>query len=173
MLEPGFLVVAPAAQVPSWVSITALVVSILSALFTGISLILTYQRDRREKERDRKKVNIVSSIDNHFIAIGTGISTPVYRCTMTNIGVPGVEIRRVGLRSHRSAGVEIPLELAHGEERRALAQGDSQIWEKDLKELQASFSGSGSLKVVAVATDTVGDQYVQDTSKSLPIPLGD
>ena len=92
---------------------------------------------------------------------------------MTNIGVPGVEIQRVGLRSHGTASVEIPLELADGEERRALAQGDSQVWEKDLKELQTSLSGSGNLRVVAVATDTVGNQYVQNTSKSLPMPLGD
>ena len=76
MPEPSFVVLAPVTQVPAWVPITALVVSILSALFTGISLLLTYQRDQREKERDRKKVDIVSSIEDHFIAIGEGISTP-------------------------------------------------------------------------------------------------
>ena len=102
-----------------------------------------------------------------------GIGVTYYRCTVTNISVLGVKIKRVGLRSHGSAGAEIPLELASGEVERLLGQGDSQVWEKPLYELRtAAISSSSPLEVVAVATDTVGDQFVQDRKKSLKIPLG-
>ena len=39
-----------------------------------------------------------------------------------------------------------------------------------IDELQASLSGPSPAKFVAVATDTVGDQYVQDRSKSYQYP---
>lgn len=159
-----------ALQVPAWVPVTALGVSLISLLVAAFSLWLTYERDQREKERDRKKVDIVNSIERRIVAV---IDVAFYRCTVTNIGVPGVKIRRVGLRSHGSAGAEIPLELASGEEERVLGQGDSQVWETPLDELRAAISGPNFLKVVAVATDTAGDQYVQDQSKSLTLPLGD
>lgn len=164
---------AQASQVPAWVPIAALIVSLVSLGLAGWSLHLTRKRDQREQDRDRKKVEIVSSIEDHFLAIGEGIPYWKYRCTVTNTGVPGVEIRSVGLRSHGSAGAEIPLELAQGEEARVLAQGAAQVWEIGLDELRAARSGPGALDVVAVAKDTAGDEYVQEQSKSLPIPLED
>jgi hypothetical protein len=180
LLESSVLSLAQAPQVPSWVPVTALGVSIISIVLAGISLHLTYlrdrrekQRDRREEERERKRVDIVSSIQNRFFTIEEPVQVPYYCCTVTNAGVPGVQIRRVGLRSHRNAGAEIPLQLASGQADGLLAQGASQIWEISLDELQASLSGPSPLRVVAVATDTVGDQYVQDRSKSVPIPLKD
>jgi hypothetical protein len=166
---------AQAPQVPAWVPISALIVSVVSLALAGMSLFLTYLRDRREKQRDRKKVDIVSSIENRaFFVIGEeSVAALYYCCTVTNVGVPGVQIRRVGLRSHGNARVEIPLQRAQGQEDGVLAQGGSQVWEIVLEELQASLSGPSPAKVVAVATDTVGDQYVQDRSKSVPISVKD
>jgi hypothetical protein len=171
---------APAPQVSNWVPISALVVSIVSIVLAAISLRLTYlrdrrekQRDRREEERERKRVDIVSSIESHLFPVEEPVEVPYYCCTVTNAGVPGAQIRRVGLRSHGNAGAEIPLQLAPGQDRGLLTRGASQVWEISLEELQASLSGPRPLEVVAVATDTVGDQYVQDRSKSVPIPLKD
>jgi hypothetical protein len=180
LLESSVVLLAPAPQVSNWVPITALGVSIVSIVLAGISLVLTYlrdrrekQRDRREEERERKRVDIVSSIQSRFLAIEEPVQIPYYCCTVTNVGVPGVQIRHVGLRSHGNAGAEIRLQLASGQVNGLLAQGSSQLWEISLDELQASLSGPSPLRVVAVATDTVGDQYVQDRSKSVPIPLKD
>ena len=180
LLELSVVLQAPAPQVSNWVPITALGVSIVSIVLAAISLRLTYlrdrrekQRDRREEERERKRVDIVSSIESHLFPVEEPVEVPYYCCTVTNAGVPGVQIRRVGLRSHGNAGAEIPLQLAPGQDRGLLTRGDSQVWEISLEELQASLSGPRPLEVVAVATDTVGDQYVQDRSKSVPIPLKD
>jgi len=175
LLESSVLSLAQAPQVPAVVPIAALIVSVVSLALAGISLFLTYQRDRREKQRDRKKVDIVSSIENRALLVveEKSIEASYYCCTVTNAGVPGVKIRRVGLRSHGNAGVEIPLQRAQGQEDGVLAQGDSQVWLIALEDLQASLSGPSPTKVVAVATDTAGDQYVQDRSKSVPIPLKD
>jgi archaellum component FlaF (FlaF/FlaG flagellin family) len=132
-----------ALQALAGVPIAALVVSIISIIFAAIALYLTYKRDQREIERDRKKVDIVSSIQHRpLLSTDTGyVGSDYFRCTVTNNGVPSVKIRRVGLRSHGNAGVEIPLELEPDEQERVLVQGDSQVWEKDLDELRAMLSG--------------------------------
>jgi hypothetical protein len=151
------------------VAILSALVAILSAIFTGINLLLTYLRDRREKQRDIRSVEIVSSIENAFIAIGEGIETPYYRCTVTNSNVLSVQISSVGLASSVNAGMEIPLERAPGQANQALVQGASEVWGIPLHDLQAQFSGPSEVRVVAVATDTARNRYIQDQSKSLPI----
>ncbi len=168
--------VALALQAPAWVSYAALGISGFSILLTSLALFLTYKRDQREKqrdqremERDRKKVEIVSSTE---VRSEAGSDVVYYCCIVTNTGVPGVEIKRVGLRSHGDAGVEIPLQPASGQEGRVLVQGASQAWETLLPARQSETSGPSRLEVVAVATDTAGDEHIQDRSKSLPIHLG-
>lgn len=171
MLEPGFVTLAQTLQEQAWVPVTALVVAIVSAFFTGLSVLFTYKRDQREKKRNIKSVEITSSIENKFVAIGEGIDTPYYRCTVTNTNVLSIQIRSVGLASSGDSGMEIPLERAPDQESRVLAQGASEVWEMPLRDLQEQLSGSSEIEVVAIVTDTVGDRYVQDKTKSLPIHL--
>jgi len=90
---------------------------------------------------------------------------------VTNRNAPSVQIRNVGLASSGDSGVEIPLQRAPDNESRVLAQGASEIWEMPLRDLQEQLSGPSEIEVVAIVTDTTGDRYVQDKSKSLPIQL--
>jgi hypothetical protein len=96
----------------------------------------------------------------------------VYQCGITNTGYIGVQIERVELRSKGGANVGIVLELAPNEQPRKLDQGESQNWETALDELKNTLPGEGAIKLIVLAVDTTGKEYVQRERDALPIPRG-
>ena len=93
----------------------------------------------------------------------------IYRCLVTNTGYIGVEIDRVELRRSAESSLGILLHLPRDEQPRKLDQGESQEWGIYLDELKERLQG-GKIKVIAVAVDTTGKEYVQKRKDAVAIP---
>jgi hypothetical protein len=91
----------------------------------------------------------------------------IYRCLVTNIGYIGVEIDRVELRRSAESPSGILLHLPRDEQPRKLDQGESQAWEMSLDVLKEGFQGE--TKVIAVAVDTTGKDYMQKRKDAVAI----
>jgi len=110
--------------------------------------------------RGRKHVQLKSSLVVEEPA-------EIYRCLVTNTGYIGIEIDRVELRRSAESSLGIVLQLPRGEQPRKLDQGESQAWGIYLDELKERLQGE--TKVVAVAVDTTGKEYVQKQKDAVAI----
>lgn len=123
--------------------------------------------------RGKKRVRIRSSI--RMEAVGSSSSSPLYVCTVTNVGYIGLQVDRVELRSTAGAAMGVMLSLADGEEPRKLDQGEAQEWGAFVSDANKGSTPPGELpqvSVVAVAVDTAGEEHVQRCKDSLAIPAG-
>jgi hypothetical protein len=123
--------------------------------------------------RGRKYVQLKSSLVRASLTVEE--PAEIYRCLVTNTRYIGVEIDRVELRwsAENSSNLvwptprKIVLQLSRDEQPRKLDQGESQEWGIYLDELKESLLGE--TKVIAVAVDTTGKEYVQKPKDAMTI----
>ena len=134
----------------------------------GISLLalaLTLGNYLLTVSRGRKHVQLKSSLVRSSLDVEE--PAEIYRCLVTNSGYIGVEINGVELRRSAESSLGIGLRLPRGEQRRKLDQGESQEWAIYLDELKEGLQGE--TKVIAVAVDTTGKEYVQKRKDAVAI----
>ncbi len=166
----GVMVVASGIDWTAWLPIVISALALLGTL-GNFGLLLW---------RGRKHVSIRSSIELDEVDGKDG--PPMYVCNVTNTGYIGVQIDRVELRPASGSGAAgIVLRLPQGEQPKKLDQGESQKWGMYIDEAIVIYArrgegaprASGELRVVAVAVDTTGKEYVQEQQLALPIhPVG-
>jgi hypothetical protein len=141
----------PSGWIPIGISLLALVATIGNYLLT--------------LSRGRKHVQLKSSLVRSSLIVEE--PAEIYRCLVTNTGYIGVEIDRVELRRSAEGALGMVLQLPRDEQPRKLDQGESQAWGIYVDELKGSLQGE--TKVIAVAVDTTGKEYVQKRKDAVAI----
>jgi hypothetical protein len=147
-----------AVQEPSgWIPIG---ISLLALVGTLGNYLLTLSRGR-------KHVRLRSFLDVEIDNRGNLSGREVYRCTVTNTGYIGVQVDSVELRESVDSPLGIMLGLRQDEKPRKLDQGESQEWGMYLHDIEERLQGE--TKVIAVAVDTTGKEYVQQRKDAVSI----
>jgi hypothetical protein len=145
---------------PAWLTP---IVSTLALILGIANIVITLWRSARRVQM-RMIETLKQSDEGVFV---------YYRCQVTNTGHTGIQLDKVELYPASEDNIAVPLRLRSGEKPRKLDQGETQDWEICLRDLQGRFQAKGWLELVAVATDTTGNEYRQKRKDSTTINLSD